>query len=277
MFVPIFDIFGELRMQQAVFNAVREQDNHLFCKSYQNDSGVFSFHSQIELYFVDEGEMEVWINDKYKVLKGGEMSVALSYDAHAYRTPKASRSSVLIIPTYLCEEFISEVRGLKSTSPFICDKETVAQIKYYYEKIKDKGINRIQRVGYIYTILGMVMDRIFLENGDDGGDATVSAKILLYINKNFMSGLTPADVAAHFGYTLSYLSRYFKSCFHITMNRYITSVKLKHALMLLRENRHSITYCALESGFTSMRTFYRAFYKEFGLSPKEYMRANPAE
>ena len=93
-------------MQQAVFNVNRERNNNLFCRSYKNDWGVFSFHSQIELYFIDEGEMEVWVGDQYKLLKAGEMSVALSFEPHTYHTPVSSRSSVLIIPQYLCEEFV---------------------------------------------------------------------------------------------------------------------------------------------------------------------------
>ncbi len=259
-------------MQQPVFNAVREQNNNLFFKSYKNDSGVFSFHSQIELYFVDEGEMEVWVGDQYKQLKAGEMSVALSFDAHAYRTPVSSRSSVLIIPQYMCEDFVDETRNKKSTNPFICDTETVRVIKDYYEKIKSEEINDIERMGYIYVILGLVMKNVFLVNAGDEHERTLSSRLLLYINQRYKEGITPSDVATHFGYSLSYVSRYFKKNFQITLNQYLTTLKLKNALILMHEKKHSITFCAMESGFASMRTFYRAFYKEFGCSPKEYFK-----
>ena len=55
------------------------------------------------------------------------------------------------------------------------------------------------------------------------------------------------------------------------ISQYITMVRLKHAVVLMQDEKHSITYCALESGFNSMRSFYRAFAKEFGCSPKEYI------
>lgn len=54
-------------------------------------------------------------------------------------------------------------------------------------------------------------------------------------------------------------------------------VRLKNALMLMHEGKHTLTYCALESGFNSVRTFYRAFSEEFDCTPKEYeikMRTN---
>ena len=56
------------------------------------------------------------------------------------------------------------------------------------------------------------------------------------------------------------------------MNKCITNLKLKNVLMLMYERKHSITYCAMESGFASMRTFYNAFYREFGKTPKEYFK-----
>ncbi|MBR5507809.1 MAG: helix-turn-helix domain-containing protein [Clostridia bacterium] len=40
----------------------------------------------------------------------------------------------------------------------------------------------------------------------------------------------------------------------------------------MQKKKYTITYCALESGFNSLRTFFRAFNKEFHMSPKEYMK-----
>ena len=54
-----------------MFNLARERNNNLFYKSYKNDSTVLQFHSQIELYFVDRGEMEMWVNGHYKLLRAG--------------------------------------------------------------------------------------------------------------------------------------------------------------------------------------------------------------
>ncbi len=253
-----------------MFNLVRERNNNLFWKSYRNDSTVLQFHSQIELYFVDEGEMEMWVNGHYRLLSAGEMSVALSYDSHAYRTPEASRSSVLIIPTHICEEFVLAVKDKKVTNPFITNKEEVTRIKQCCEQIKKEGMNKIEQLGYIYTVLGIVMKNVFFEKSAEMSNPALSSKILTYINENFKSGITPADISAHFGYSQSYISRYFKSCFNITLVKYLTVIKLKNALLLMHENKYSHTFCALESGFSSMRTFYRSFFAEFGCSPKEY-------
>ena len=259
----------------ANFGIERERHNKLYLREYKNDSGLLHFHSQIELYFIDEGAMEVFVNNKQKLLKAGEMSVALSYSPHSYKTPEYSRSSVLIIPSYMCEEFISATNHKRVTNPFICDRETVTRIKEYFEKIKSEikkeEQNEIKLIGYIYVILGIIMDSSYFEPAEEAIDAQLSTQLLFYINEHFAEDLTLSSLSAHLGYSASYISRYFKACFNTGFNEYLTAVRLKNALILMHEGKHSMTYCAMESGFSSMRTFYRVFFDEFGCSPKKYL------
>ncbi|MBQ8320770.1 MAG: helix-turn-helix domain-containing protein [Clostridia bacterium] len=257
---------------KAEFGIKRENNNRLFYKSWTNDKGVYHFHSQIELYFVDDGEMEVVVNDRRAMLKKGEMSVALSFNPHGYRTPQSSASSALIIPTYLCEEFVLATRDKRVASPFIRDRGEVERIKGYYELIKREDTGEIERLGYIYVILGIVMKNLSFETVGDTMDAELCSKILIYINENYKNNITPASVSKHFGYSQSYISRYFKKSFGATLNKYLTVIRLKNVVLLMHEKKHNITYCAMEGGFSSMRTFYRAFYEEFGCPPKEYMK-----
>ena len=256
---------------QPRFNIERERHNRLFYKEYVNDKCVLQFHSHIELYFVDEGEMEFLVGGHFRVLSQGEMSVALSYDSHAYKTPTASRSSVLIIPVYLCESFVEAVRSKKVTYPFITDRTAVLRIKECIEQLKRDGINEIERMGYIHVILGIVMDSIFFESGEGMIEPELSTRMLFYINENFRDDLSLDSLAAHFGYTRGYISRYFSTCFGVGFSEYLTALRLKNALVLMNERRHSVTECAFESGFNSTRTFYRVFRNEFGCSPGEYL------
>lgn len=256
---------------QPRFNIEREKHNRLFYKEYKNDKCILQFHSHIELYFVDDGEMEFLVNGHYRILKKGEMSVALSYDSHAYKTPSFSHSSVLIIPVYMCENFVEAVRNKKASYPFIVDKETVERIKKCIAELKRDNINDIEKMGYIHVILGIIMDSIFFEDGYSAPSPELSTKILLYLNDNFKKDISLKKAASHFGYTKSYISRYFSASFGIGFAQYLTALRLKNALMLMNEKKHSITECALESGFNSTRTFYRVFYNEFGCPPGDYL------
>ncbi|MBE7021560.1 MAG: helix-turn-helix transcriptional regulator [Ruminococcaceae bacterium] len=256
---------------QPRFYIEREKAQDVFYKEYVNGTGFWGVHSPVELYFVDDGEMEVFINNRKKLLKKNQMSVALSFDAHTYKTVKSSKSSVLIIPTYMCEEFVAEVKHRRPISPYICDEKTVIEIKKYVKKLNREGINSIQKKGFIYVILGIIMDNLSFKDVNDIIDVELSTKLLMYLNDNFTKDISLATVSAAFGYNKSYISRYFKNCFGIGLNRYITIARLNNAITLMNEEGNTVTYCALESGFNSMRTFYRCFAEEFKCTPKEYI------
>ena len=257
---------------KAIFRTDREKQNYLFYKEYQNDSSIFGFHSQVELYFIDDGEMDITINSYHKRLKKGEMCVSLSFDAHGYSTPSSSRSSVLIIPTHICEKFIESFKDKRSVYPFICDKNAVAEIKDYVKKLNNCTNNEIKKQGFIYVILGLITENLSFENSVVSVDTTLSSKILMYIENNFSKNISLKTAASEFGYNESYLSRCFKSSFKIGFNQFLTVIRLKNALLLMNEGNHKLAYCALESGFNSLRTFHRVFFNEFGYTPKQYMK-----
>ena len=255
----------------ARFGEKRESDNTLFFHEWENDKGVFQFHSQIELYFVLDGEMDAFIGDRYQRLTAGEMSVALSYTPHGYVTPDSSRSAALIIPTYICEEFVKATSEKRAHDPFIRDKEKVADIYALAKKIDDPTIGEIEKKGYVYVILGRVLAALELVGESESVDTGFLPRLLNYVGKNFTEDITPESVSRHFGYNQSYVSRAFKQYFGIGLKKYMTLIRLRNALMLLHDGHHDITAAALDSGFGSTRSFYRAFRDEFGTTPKEYL------
>lgn len=266
--MPGFDIGA---IMQPRFNVERERANTLFLRSYKNDYCLFQFHSQIEFYFITEGEMEITVGKETRLLHAGELSVAISYEPHTYRTPESSRSSVLLIPTYLVEEFMTATEGRTLASPFITDSSVAGKLFSLYESLSSDDVGRVRQIGYIYTMLGILIDEVGLVASDRMGKTELCERILFYINDNFKSPITPASISTHFGYNQSYISRYFKSSFGINISRYLTLTRLRAVVLLMSAGRHDVTYAALECGFSSMRTFYRAFREEYGVSPKEYI------
>lgn len=56
------------------------------------------------------------------------------------------------------------------------------------------------------------------------------------------------------------------------LNNYLNRLRVEYSVRLIKENKnYSIEAIARESGFNSRATFYRAFYKQFGMTPTEYI------
>lgn len=258
---------------QIHFDIERERSNELY-KEITNDNidgqCHFNFHSQIELYFVNKGEIDACINSERRVLKKDQMAVALSYDAHLFRSIGNSTSSILVIPPDICREFSLAVQKKKVKNPFICDEASVKQIKFFLNALRAESNNEVKHRGFLYIILGIVLENLFLENKEDANDTELSSKILFYLNENFQKEITLDSLSATFGYSKTYISRYFKKNFGIGISHYINILRLRNAMQLMRDGANTHTYCALESGFTSIRTFYRVFKSEFGCTPSDY-------
>jgi len=120
-------------------------------------------------------------------------------------------------------------------------------------------------------ILGALLERMQLKEQQEAVDTAPATQILFYINEHYKMPLTLPSIAADLGYNASYLSRCFKNCFHMGINRYITLMRLRAAVLLMQKEK-KISACAYESGFNSVRTFYRSFYEEFQCTPKEYLK-----
>ena len=250
----------------------REQCKSLDLVQRRNLDVTFHFHSPIEICYVQKGALDVYIDDRHTVLREGELSVALSYAAHCYRTVgESSEALVMIIPPNLCPEFISLIEKQRAINPFIRDPKATTTIMECYHEMESGSSNKIKTIGYTNVILGTIMEHVGFEAAPSDMNTLLSSRILMYINEHYKKELTLTSIATALGYNPSYLSRYFKACFQCGINQYITLVRLKQFVLLSRDREKSIAGCARECGFRSLRTFYRAFYEEFKCSPKDFI------
>lgn len=229
------------------------------------------FHSHIELVAVKRGQMEAFVNDHHRVLRGGEMALALSYDAHCWRSDPTTVGIYMIIPTALCPEFAAAVENRKLKDPFICSEDLFITVSECYRHIA-RSCSPVASKGYLYVILGELLTHIQLEPAEEKDEPGMHRDVLVYLNSHYREDIGLSAVATALGYHPSYLSRAFKSWFRISVTDYITMLRLRHGVQLLKDPGKSITDCAFDSGFQSLRSFYRAFAEEFKCSPGQYRK-----
>lgn len=258
---------------QAEFLLITEKSDALTISEVENRKYRLHFHSNIELCLVLEGEIEVWINDQHRTLRQGELSVAWSYDAHAYRTPTHSVSLSTIIPPRLYHEFLPLLANRHTRDSFVGDPVLFETIRSCVRAAAASD-DELVRKGYVYVILGTLLSHMHPKAEAPPTDPQLSSGVLLYLNEHFREDLTLDSVAHALGYHPNYLSHIFKSTLHVGFHQYLTLLRLRDAVLLMKDEEKSITDCAFESGFQSLRTFYRAFQVEFGCTPRKLRTDN---
>ena len=260
---------------QAVFHIKRDRINRFHVEHFQSLKivGKLNFHSHIEIFLVNQGKMDFRVNDTVETLHDGEFVVVPSYASHQFLARHGSVDcTFFFIPTFLCPDFMEAIADKHVLHPFIRNSEALKKLKDAASELEKNDLNAIEQAGYIRVILGTVLRYITLEEGKSQGDPDLPTKLLLYISEHFKEDLSTESIAKELGYSQRYVAERFRTEFHIGMNRYINTVRLKNALSLIRENKYTVTECAMESGFSSLRTFYRVFTEECGCSPKEYFK-----
>ena len=104
------------------------------------------------------------------------------------------------------------------------------------------------------------------------GQNGLLSKIFAFVDQNFMSECTLEELSAQLGYDYAYLSRSFKKAAGISYVSYLNIYRLNTACYLLDNTDKSILQCALEVGYSSLRTFNRNFKNHFTISPAEYRK-----
>jgi len=92
-----------------------------------------------------------------------------------------------------------------------------------------------------------------------------------YINQNFKEDITVSSISSALFITKRKLSEIFRKFAGMSINSYITTLRLKNANYLLMHGR-GISEAAYESGFQSLRTFNNAYKMQMGISPTEYIK-----
>lgn len=93
---------------------------------------------------------------------------------------------------------------------------------------------------------------------------------LTFIEKNYIELKGVSEIASVLGISESSLSREFRNNQLIGPKRMLLYFKLKHAIMLMRNEGLSIKEITFQSGFSSAKRFNDSFHRIMGCSPGNY-------
>ena len=93
-----------------------------------------------------------------------------------------------------------------------------------------------------------------------------------YIKRNRTGEIRLSDLARVSLFSPWYAYRLFRDCLGLTPTEYIRKYRLTQAARQLRGGKTRVIDAALDAGFSNVDTFTRAFYREFGLNPGDYLR-----
>ncbi len=252
------------------------------------------YHEFLEMLYLIEGEMNIWLNDRHYGFRQGELIIINSNETHRLESvsPESRYLVIKFTPKLLCT-FQQTPKETQYILPFLAEVSDQPRV-YSREFTEGAGIPALlfdaisewneRGTGYELALKADVLKTIrcvvkFLsERGitvktlaSSGNIQQSISSILEYINESFIT-INEKDVADRFSISYSYFSRSFKQIMNMSFKDYINYLKINEAQKLLLTTPKSIADISEELGFSSPSHFIHVFKKHKACSPKQYKK-----
>lgn len=133
------------------------------------------------------------------------------------------------------------------------------------------GSSSLVKGAYLTLLTGKILELCELEEKEKLNHNIIDS-IFDYCHNNFHNNITQHDVANALHISESHLSHIFSIKMKINFRSYINILRTNKACRLILQTDKSIVDISDECGFSSIRSFNRAFVRNVGMTPTQYRK-----
>lgn len=246
-------------------------------------------HSYYEFYFFLEGDVSMQIGENEFPLHHGDVVLippGIPHRAVIHTQEQPYCRFVFWITKEYCEQLfhLSTAYGyliqtVQTTKRYIFHNDFVSfnaiqtRLLQIIEEIHDNRFGREAQLSLCVSDLLLHLNRTIYEQQHakrPHETRNLYENIMNYIEEHLSEDLSLEQLSEHFFVSKYYISHIFKDNIGLSVHQYIVKKRLaacRNAIL----NQEKITETYLAFGFRDYSSFYRAFLKEYGISPKECM------
>ena len=228
------------------------------------------YHQALELHYVVSGEIAAFIDGIEHHVSAGQLLIVSGYSLHFIAKGHASDTIISTIPLHFLPSLNAQLSQhqfakLIDTNP---DETVIEALKYGVAHMKDMSLETLR--GLTLFIVGKLIDTVGLVEYSPTMTGETVHQIVNYLQVHYNEALSLSQLAEVVGYSSSRLSHLFHDYFHRSFNDYVNLLRCREAASLLKNTDDSSLDIGYSVGFGSLRSFYRAFEKYYGMPPKKF-------
>ncbi len=226
-----------------------------------NQTFPLHFHRAYELIIVNEGELQVSIDQKEYVMYKNDIAFIFNNQMHELKAMDHSNISIVIFSPELIGHFFMNYRGYVPENNII-----------HLSKVPNLDtLDSIYRQkSFLYDLCGRLVDNTKFLPVEHSTKTKVLHKILLYVDRNYSEDCTLKVIAKQLQYDYAYLSKLFVQMTNMSFTEYLNHFRTSQACYQLKNSQQSISEIAMNCGYNNLRSFNRNFKSITSYSPRKF-------
>ena len=240
------------------------------------------WHSDLELFYVLEGTVEIITNEQVVVLNEEDI-----YLGNAYETHEIHSQDAVVLAVEIDLDILGIPENEKENLTFDCnssiekDKTQFGKIKYLLASLINYNLkyqenSKFANLSIIYSLFAELMNkyRVITNQSKTPVKKNVARlrEIIKYVNDNYEKNITLKVLSDRFNLTVPYLSFFFEKNFGKNFQDYYDELRISKSIPTLLEGHYTLVEIATSYGFTDPRGYVRAFKKVYNTSPTEFKK-----
>ena len=249
----------------------------------------FHHHSLYEMLYISKGKVQYGIEDEKYDLNAGDFvliapnvlhkllkiveepceRIILTFTKKYIDTFKTENTDLSVIFQKIASSNNHKLTVLPAFKEEIAD--TLNKMQGLFLS-KEYGDDILFKAYFAQLLVRMNKEVSFIENENElNENNNIIHKARMFAINNLDKKISVSDIASEVGLSVSRLSHLFKEKTGISLLKFLNKKRLTRAKDLLK-NGYSITNTANKCGYQDYTSFIRAFTKEYGISPTQYIK-----